>query len=125
MSTVHLRGPTAMRPSEDRAIADFRMTLAAVYLLRNGLAALTAWAFVYGVAVLALRGAAGLSRLDLLWGLASLPVVPGPAVWLALRRLASRDRVRAVLDQHARCCGLLMTGAEQPLGSWASQLSQV
>src|SRR5262249_47343967 len=114
-----------MKSNDARAIAEFRQTLAAVYLLRYGLAALTVWAFVYGVAVLALRGATGLSRLDLLWGLASLPLVLGPAVWLALRRLPSRDRVRAVLDHHGRCGGLLMAGAEQPLGLWASQVPQV
>src|SRR5262245_18715412 len=114
-----------MRPSEERAIADFRLTLAAVYLLRYGLAALTVWAYVYGVAVLALRGAAGLSRLDLVWVLASLPLVLGPAVWMALRRLPARDRVRALLDHHGRCGGLLMTGAEQPLGKWSSLMPAV
>src|SRR5439155_19778273 len=111
--------PEGMSASEERAITDFRLTLAGVYLLRNGLAALTVWAFVYGVAVLALRGAAGLSRLDLLWGLASLPLVLAPAVWLALRRLPSREKVRATLDRHGRCGGLVMTGAEQELGPWA------
>src|SRR5262245_52081271 len=114
-----------MRPSDERAIADFRLTLAGVFLLRYGLAALTVWAFVYGVAVLALRGAAGLSRLDLLWGLASLPLVLGPAVWMALRRLPPRDRVRALLDHHARCGGLLMAGAEQPLGQWSAEVPTV
>src|ERR1700709_2741562 len=108
-----------MKANEGRAIAEFRQTLAAVYLLRYGLAALTVWAFVYGIAVLALRGATGLSRIELLWGLASLPVALVPAVWRALRRLPSRDRVRAVLDHHGRCGGLLMAGAEQPLGRWS------
>ena len=42
-----------MRTNEERAIVDFRLNLAAVYLLRYCLTALTVWAFVYGVAVLA------------------------------------------------------------------------
>src|SRR5690242_19385764 len=100
-----------MDHTEDRTIADFRRALASLYLLRYTLAALTLWAFVYGTAVLALRGAVGLSRLDLLWGLASLPAALVPAVVLALRRLPSAVAVRAVLDQHGRCGGLLMAGA--------------
>src|SRR5947209_4972753 len=114
-----------MKTNDARAIAEFRQTLAAVYLLRYGLAALTVWAFVYGTAVLALRGAVGLSRLDLLWGLASLPVAIGPAVWLAWRRLPSLAAVRAVLDQHSQAGGLLMAGAEFPLGGWAARLPEV
>src|SRR5262245_48207391 len=114
-----------MRPNEERAIADFRRALAGLYLLRYGLAALTIWAFVYGTAVLALSGAVGLSRIDLLWGLASLPLVLAPAVWLALRRLPARDRVRAVLDHHGRCGGLLMAGAEHSLKDWQSALPDV
>jgi hypothetical protein len=114
-----------MSNNEDRAIADFRRSLASLYLLRNGLVALTLWAFIYGTAVLALRGAVGLSRLDLLWGLASLPLVLVPAVVLALRRLPTTAAVRAVLDQHGRCGGLLMAGAEFPLGDWSARLPEV
>jgi hypothetical protein len=114
-----------MKHNEDRAIADFQRSLALLYLLRYGLAALTLWAFAYGTAVLALRGAVGLSRVDLLWGLLSLPVVVGPAVLLALRRLPSVAAVRAVLDQHGRCGGLLMAGAEHPLGDWSERVPAV
>src|SRR4051794_38740719 len=114
-----------MRQNEERAIADFRRALASVYLLRHGLTALTLWAFLYGTAVLALRGAAGLSRLDLLWGLASLPHARAPAAILALRRLPSRDRVRAALDHHGRCGGLLMAGADHALAGWQAEVPDV
>jgi hypothetical protein len=114
-----------MKPADERAIAELRTSLALIYLLRYGLAALTVWAFVFGVAVLALRGTAGFSRLDLLWGLASLPIALAPAVRMALRRVPSRDRVRALLDQHGRCGGLLMTAAERPLDGWSAQVPAV
>ena len=111
-----------MKNNEERAIADFRRRVAWLYLIRHGLVALTLWAFVYGTAVLALRGAVGLSRLDLLWGLLSLPLALVPAVLLAMRRLPSVTAVRAVLDQHGRCGGLLMAGAEFHLGGWSASL---
>lgn len=114
-----------MKQNEERAIADFRQTLAGLYLLRYGLVALTIWAFVFGTTVLALRAMVGLSRLDLLWGLASLPIVLAPAVWLALKRLPTRERVRAVLDHHGRCGGLLMAGAEQETRDWQSSIPEV
>ncbi len=114
-----------MTPFEHRTIANFRQALASLYLLRYGLAALTIWAFVYGTAVLALRGAVGLPRLELLWGLASVPLALLPAVWLALRRLPSVTAVRAVLDQHGRYGGLLMAGAEHSLGEWHDSLPGV
>jgi hypothetical protein len=114
-----------MHDNEEWAVADFRRALASLYLLRYCLAALTLWAFVYGTAVLALRGAVGLSRGDLLWGLASLPVALVPAIVLALRRLPSAAALRAVLDQHGRCGGLLMAGAEYPLGEWSASLPRV
>ncbi len=114
-----------MRDNEDRAIADFRRQLAFVYFLRYGLGALTLWLFVFGVAVLALRGAVGLGRLDLLWGLLGLPVALVPAGVLALRRLPSTTAVRAVLDQHGRCGGLLMAGADHSLGDWSASLPRL
>src|SRR5689334_12153602 len=114
-----------MRQDEDRALDAFRSQLFLVYLGKYGLAALTVWAFLYGCAVLALRGALGLQRDDLAWGLASLPVALAPAVWLAVRRLPSPAAVRAVLDRHARAGGLLMAGAECPIGGWQDELPEL
>jgi len=107
---------------EDQAIELFRGQLALRYVLRNSLTALTVWAFLYGTVVLALRGALGLSRIDLIWGLCSLPLALIPAVILALRRLPSKTAVRALIDRHSRCGGLLMAGEDQPIGPWAEEL---
>jgi hypothetical protein len=107
-----------MKTHEDRAIEQFRRRLGALLLLRHALAALTVWAFLWGTAVLALRGALSVPRLPLLWGLAAAPLALIPAFLLARRQLPARSAVRAVLDRHGRCGGLLMAGAEVPLGDW-------
>jgi len=114
-----------MRRDEDRAIDSFRANLAILYLLKYGLAALTVWAFLYGTAVLALRGAVGLESPDLLWGLATLPLALAPAVVIAFRRLPSRDSIRSVIDRHAHCGGLLMAGAEHSTAEWEESLPEL
>lgn len=114
-----------MGQSDARSIEQLRRRLGLVYLMKYSLSALAAWAFLYGTAVLALRGGLGLSRLELLWGLASLPAAIVPAAVLAWRRLPSAAAVRAVLDRHARCGGLLMAGEEQPLGDWQDALPTI
>jgi hypothetical protein len=111
-----------MRREDDLAIGQLRQQLAGLYLLKYGLAALTVWAFLFGTAVLALRGALGLPRLDLLWGLASLPVALVPAALLAWRRLPSDRALRALIDRHSRCGGLLMAGEDYALDGWQSSL---
>lgn len=114
-----------MTPSVQQSIERFRARLRRVYLLRNLVAALTIWSFLYGTAVLALRGGAGLSRLDLLWGLVSLPLAVMPAVVLARRRLPSAAAIRAILDRHGRCGGLVMAGEELALGAWEEGLPEL
>jgi hypothetical protein len=107
---------------EDHAIARFRQRLVGLYALKYGLAALTVWAFLYGTVVLALRGALDVSATWLLWGLASLPLALVVAAILTWRRLPRVTALRAVIDRHSRCGGLLMAGDEQPLDEWESTL---
>jgi hypothetical protein len=110
-----------MNNTEERVLDQFRAHLAGLLLLKHALTALTVWAFLAGVAVLALRSL-GVSALALLWGLTTLPVALIPAVVLAWRRLPSRAAVRAVLDRHSLCGGLLMAAAEVELGGWRQSL---
>ncbi len=105
------RGPVpdgTMTPPHEKAITHFRLRLALALALKYGLAAATVWAFAWGTAVLVLRAAYDVPRPALLWGLAALPLAVGPALWRALRRLPSRAAVRALLDRHSGCGGLLM-----------------
>ncbi|MFO0878541.1 MAG: hypothetical protein U0840_14470 [Gemmataceae bacterium] len=110
---------------EEKSIEQFRTQLGLLYLLKYSFAALTVWAFVLGVAIFALRNCTYLNIEELLWGLASLPLALLPAAWLAARRLPAPNQVRAALDRHAQCGGLLMAGAEQSLGDWQGQLPEV
>ncbi len=110
-----------MEHNEDQAIDQFRHRLAGLLILKHLLTALTVWEFLAGSLVLALRFL-GVSSLTLLWGLATLVIAVVPAVWLACRRLPGRAAVRAVLDRHSHCGGLLMAGAEVTLGSWQQSL---
>ena len=106
-----------MTSNEDRAIEQFRFRLAGLFCLKHTLTALTIWAFVAGIAVLILRYL-GLSSLSLLWGLLTIPLAVAPALILATRSLPSPGAVRAVLDRHSQCGGLLMSGDEVKLGAW-------
>lgn len=114
-----------MTQDEDRSIGQFRTHLGLLYGLKYSLIALTVWAFAYGTAVLALRGALQMDRMNLLWGLASIPLALLPAWYLAWRRLPTPAAVRALLDRHGRLGGLLMTGAEQPIGAWQESVPAV
>ena len=110
-----------MTSNEDRAIDQFRLRLLGLLVLKHTLAAVTIWAFGAGIAVLVLRSL-GVSAPVLLWGLCSLPVALVPGIVLAWRGLPGRAAVRAVLDRHGLCGGLLMAGAEVELGGWRQRL---
>jgi hypothetical protein len=114
-----------MKREDDWAIEQLRQRLAGLYLLKYGLAALTVWAFLFGTAVLALRGTLRLSPDSLVWGLASLPVALVPAALLAWRRMPTARSLRALLDRHSRCGGLLMAGEEHALDEWQSSLPEL
>jgi hypothetical protein len=106
----------------DRAISRFRFRLACLLVLKYALAFLAGWGFLWGTVVLALRATLHLAPLSLLWGLTTLPLALVPAVFLALRRLPSRSAIRALLDQHSHCGGLLMAAEDVPLGQWREEL---
>lgn len=113
-----------MNDPHDRAVGRFRLRLGTLLALKYALAGLTAWAFVWGTAVLVLRAAAGTPRELLLWGAAGIPLALVPAVVLTRRRLPSRPAVRALLDNHNALGGLLMAGAERQLGRWEEQVCE-
>src|SRR5258708_22496559 len=96
------RRPATMKANDNSSIALFRQRLLGMYLLKYTLSSLTIWAFLYGTAVLALRGGMGAPRLSLLWGLASLPLALAAALVLAWRRLPSVHTLRAVIDRPRR-----------------------
>jgi hypothetical protein len=103
----------------DLGVRRFRERLAFLYTLRNSLIGLAFWGAVYGVVVLAARSLFLVERLPLLWGLASLPAVLAVAAVLAWRSLPSPSAVRALVDSHGRCGGLVVASEEVRLDGWA------
>jgi hypothetical protein len=108
--------------AHDRAINHVRLQLAAVLVLRQSLALLTAWVFIWGAAVLGLRAAFAVERPPLLWGLAAVPLAVLAAYLLARRHVPARTAFRALLDRQSGCGGLLMAAEEQPLGGWEQRM---
>src|SRR5260370_7643628 len=72
--------------SWDKAIAQVRLRLAAFLFLKNALATITVWLFLWGTGILILRVAFQASPWLLLWGLAAVPVLPLAAVVCGLRK---------------------------------------
>jgi len=99
--------------------------MAAVLFLRYALRLLAAWCFAWGLAVLLMRAVWGIASGPLLWGTAGLVPAAAVACVLALRRTPSRPALRAVLDRASGCGGLLMAGAEVPLGAWHDRLPAI
>jgi hypothetical protein len=60
--------------------------------------------------------------LDLLWGLAVVPLLVLVTALLALRHVPPPSAIRALLDRWSGAGGLLLAAAERPLNGWASAL---
>lgn len=108
----------------EKLIDRFRRQLIVLLVARHAIVCLTAWAFAWGTAVLVLRATAGTSRLVLLWGVGGVPLALLAAVLLTRRQLPERSAVRALLDRHNGYGGMLMAGAECPLGRWQETLAE-
>src|SRR5260370_33491419 len=110
--------------SWDKAIAQVRLRLAAFLFIKNGMARITVWLFLWGTGILILRVAFQASPWLLLWGLAAVPVLTLAAVIGALRKVPGREGVAAFLDSSNGCGGLLLAREEQPLGAWERRLPE-
>lgn len=106
---------------DEQQVGRFYRYLARWFVLRQSVAAVTAWAFLWGTAILVLRATQGTTAPTLMWGAVGLPIALGIALWIALRKLPDRTAVRALLDNRGNRGGLLMAGAECDLGEWQEQ----
>jgi hypothetical protein len=111
--------------ADERAIKEFTFRFAALLALRLAVGFMTAWGFVWGMAVLVLRVAAGTPRSLLLWGLLGVVPAVGLGIILSRRRLPRRQSVRALLDKQSRCGGLFMAAEEADLGSWRARMPAI
>ncbi|VTR94997.1 Uncharacterized protein (Fragment) OS=uncultured bacterium GN=ACD_39C01427G0001 PE=4 SV=1 [Gemmata massiliana] len=106
---------------DEQLVGRFYNHLTRWFVLRQSVAAVTVWAFLWGTAILVLKATQGTSVPTLAWGAIGLPLALGFAVWSALRSLPDRNVVRALLDGRGECGGLLMAGAECDLGRWQAK----
>jgi hypothetical protein len=106
-------------------VDQFHRRLAGWCVLRQSVAAVTLWAFIWGTAVVVLRATQEPSRGLLLSGLIGVPIALALATRIALKRLPDRTSVRALLDEQSGCGGLLMAGAERDLGAWNAAVPKV
>ncbi len=109
----------------DLLVERSRRRVAAWLALREAVAALTLWAFLWGTAVLAFRATSIAAATFLMWGLIGIPIALAVSWRMALRRMPSPAAVRALLDHRGQCGGLLMAGAECPLGEWSARIPPV
>jgi len=102
----------------DQSIRRFIRRLALLLAFRQSLTFVTVWCFLWGAVALVLRAASATTRRQLLWGAIGIAVAAIAAAVVSIRRLPSRDSVRAMLDSRNDCGGLLMAGADADLGAW-------
>jgi len=102
----------------EQPIRLFIRRLALLLTIKQSLAFITIWCFVWGVVALVLRAASATPRKPLLWGAIGVAIAVIAAAGLARKRLPSRGSVRALLDNRNDCGGLLMADADTDLGAW-------
>ena len=108
-----------------RAIRKFAFKLTAVFALKYGLALVTLWLFAWGTLVLGFRAATNIPRGALVWGIAGVAVAMCAALILAKQRAPEARVIRAVLDNHSGCGGLLMAEESEALGGWGQRMPSV
>ena len=101
-----------------RVVANTRARIRTILGLRTAVAVLSAWLLVWGTAVFVLRGTLLVSRESLLWGLLGVVAAVVFGAVVAVRRCPSADTVRAMLDGHWQCGGLLMATGDVDTGDW-------
>ena len=107
----------------ERAIASTARKIGAVLGIRAFVAALSVWLLAWGVIVLVLRAALATPRGPLLWGVVGIIGAAAFGVVVARRRQPTMAVVRALLDGHWRCGGLLMAADDTDVAAWPLQNS--
>ena len=111
--------------TDNKAIRNFRIKMAALLILKKTFAIVTVWGFVWGTVVIVLRAAIGMPRLTLLVGGIGLILAIGCAIVLALRQIPTRTALRASLDKHSGAGGLMMAAETVALGNWRKQMPSI
>ncbi len=84
-----------------------------------------AWCFIWGAAAILLAALSDIDRAMLLWGAIGLAPVAVAAIVLARMTVPSESAIRALLDDRARCGGLLMTAGARDIGQWSDRIGKL
>ncbi len=104
--------------NHEQSVRRFIRRMALLLALKQSVAFITAWLFVWGAAALILRATAAAPRKPLLWGAVGIAIAIAAAVVISRRQLPAANSVRALLDDRNDCGGLLMAGADAEIGDW-------
>jgi hypothetical protein len=107
-----------------RSLREFSARIVRVLAFRTALRWATVWMLALGLAVLVARVMTRLPVHTLMLGLLGLVPIVAAAVWLEARRRPSPSTVRARLDQHARCGGLLMAAEQADVSAWSREMPE-
>lgn len=102
-----------------RVIEKLRFRIGLFLALRTAVTVLSVWLLAWGLTVLTLRGAFSVPYGPLLlWGMAGVVVAIATGIVVAVRSAPPESTIRAMLDNHWQCGGLLMTTAEMKNENW-------
>lgn len=104
--------------NHEQSIRRFIRRLALLFALKQSIAFITIWLFVWGSIALILRVTAATPRKPLLWGAIGIAIAVIAAIVISRRQLPSSASVRALLDDRNDCGGLLMAGEDAEIGEW-------
>ncbi|HVU86484.1 MAG TPA: hypothetical protein VHD36_04140 [Pirellulales bacterium] len=109
----------------ERTIASTRAKIGAVLGVRAFVTALSVWLLTWGTIALVLRAALATPREPLAWGALGILGAAAFGGVVAHRKQPTIAAVRALLDGHWRCGGLLMAAGDTDTSGWSLHNSAV
>lgn len=113
-----------MNTSHSRALQSFARKLAILLMLRGALLWTTAWLFLWGTVVLAVRMSGVESSEWLVWGVLGFAPLAVVTVLRERRRLPAFSNVRADYDRLKSCGGVIMAEEATDMSAWQARLPE-
>ncbi|AQT68460.1 hypothetical protein STSP2_01624 [Anaerohalosphaera lusitana] len=111
-------------PVCDNFLGRLRLKAAALIVLRDISRVTIWWGFVLGFVILVLRALAFVPYQAGFWLLGSGVLLWGAAAFISFRKVPSLESVRALVDKHSGCGGLLIASDQMELGKWADSMPE-
>ena len=113
-----------MKTPHAKAVHAFARNLQWLLAFRLAVAMATAWFFLWGIVVLALRVFGVQNACCLLPGFAAVVPLFALAVWRARRQRPAFAQIRANYDRLNACGGIIMSEETGDMGAWVAQLPE-